>query len=88
MACSSCGWSAAEAPDTGIQGGKIAVDGGLRDCVRRVEVPVRQTVPHAGNVFPRNGMFGRQHVRTYPLDSLADLNEAEANGVEHEAVIE
>jgi|GEM_PF-5672477 len=33
-------------------------------------------------------MFGRQHVKTYPLDSLADLNEAEANGVEHEAVIE
>jgi len=87
MACSSCGWPVAEEPDAGFQDGKITIDGGLYDCVRRVEVPVRQTVPHAGDVLPRNVGFDRQHVGTYPLDRLAELDEAEADGVEHEAVV-
>src|SRR5208283_2628648 len=30
----------------------------------------------------------RQHVGTYPLDRLTDLDEAEADGVEHEPVVE
>lgn len=88
MAWLSCGWPVAEAPNPGFQDGKITIDGGLHDCVRRVEVAVRQPVPHAGDVFPRNVGFGRQHVGTYPLDRLTGLDEAEANGVEHEAIVE
>ena len=88
MAWLSCGWPVAEAPNPGFQDGKITIDGGLHDCVRRVEVAVRQPVPHAGDVFPRNVGFGRQHIGTYPLDRLTDLDEAEANGVEHEAIVE
>ena len=51
-----------------------------------VEVPVREVVPHAGDLPPRDGRLGGEQVIRECLDGLADFQQPDPDGVEYQAV--
>jgi hypothetical protein len=66
--------------------GQIIVDGGLQYCVCGVEVPVREVVAHPGDLPPWDRWLGSQQVIWQCFDSLADLQQADADGVEYQSI--
>jgi hypothetical protein len=54
--------------------------------VRGVEVPVGEVVTHPGYLPPRDGWLGGEQVIGQCFDGLADLQQADADGVEDQPV--
>jgi len=76
----------AKAEYCGLQLGQVMIDCCLHDGVGSIEVTVSKSIAHAGNVLPGNLGLGSEHIRADPLDGFADLDEAEADGVEDEPI--
>ena len=53
-----------------------------------VEVAMRKVVPHAGDLLPRHAWCTLQESGVEVLDRFADLDEADANRVVDQAVVE
>jgi hypothetical protein len=66
--------------------GQILVHGGLQDRVCGIEVPVGEVVAHAGDLPPRDRRLRGQQIVRQCLNSLADLQQADADGVEDQPV--
>lgn len=62
------------------------LDGARHLAVRRVEVAMGQTVAHPRDVAPRVAGLAVEQLRRDGLDCLADLDEADPDGVEYEAI--
>jgi toxin YoeB len=66
--------------------GRVFVDGGLQDRVCGVEVAVGVVVAHAGDLPPRDRRLRGQQIIRQCFNSLADLKQADADGVEDQPV--
>ena len=66
--------------------GKVFVDGGLQDGVCGVEVAVGEVVAHPGDLPPRDRWLRGQQIVRQCFNSLADLKQADADGVEDQPV--
>jgi hypothetical protein len=78
-----------ESVDRKLQLWNVALDGRLEDGVRRVEVPVRESVAHAGDSGPtesRPHWRGTHEGRTF--DSFADFAEPHSHSIEDQVVCE
>ena len=75
-----------EAGDRGLELVEVTADGCGHDRVRRVEVPVRELITHRGDLPPGDGWLAVEQVCWQGLDGLADLQEADAHRVEHQAI--
>lgn len=76
----------AKAEYCGLQLGQVMIDCRLHDGVGSIEVAVSKSFAHPCNVLPGNLGLGSEHIRADPLDGLADLDEADAGGVEDEPI--
>jgi hypothetical protein len=68
--------------DSAFEVGQILVDRGLQDGVCGVEVPMSEMVAHAGDLPPRAQWLRGQQIIRQCLDSLTDLQQADADRVE------
>ena len=66
--------------------GQVFVDGGLQDRVCGIEVPVGEVVAHTGDLPPRDRWLRGQQVIRQCFNSLTDLKQADADGVEDQPV--
>ncbi len=69
-----------------IERREVVPHGAGDQAVLGVEVPMGQPVGHAGDVGPRGAGRGVGELGGEGLDGLADLDEADADGVEDESV--
>jgi hypothetical protein len=65
---------------------EIFGDGGRQDGVCSVEVPVCEMVAHPGDLSPWDGRLGGQQVIWERFNGLTDLQQADPDGVEYQAV--
>lgn len=62
------------------------MDGAANVTMSRIEVPMGEAVAHARDVAPRVAWLGIKQVVGNGLDRFADLDEADPDGVEDQAV--
>ena len=74
--------------DGAVQLGQVVVDGGLHDGVVGVEVAMGEVVAHARDLAPRDRRIGCQQLGRQRFDGFADLEQADAYGVEYQPVCE
>lgn len=72
----------------GGQGWNIAQSSRANDGVCGVEIAMSQLVAHARNLHPWDVRFAREDCLVNVLDRLADLDEADTNGVEHDVIVD
>lgn len=76
-----------QALDGGHERWNVLVNSGLDNRPCRVEITVRQLIAHPSDITPRDAGFGRQDLRIDVLHCLADLDETDANRVEHQPIV-
>jgi hypothetical protein len=72
--------------DGAFEVGQVFVHGGLQDRVGGVEVAVGEVVAHTGDLPPRDRRLRGEQVIRQCFDSLADLQQADADRVEDQPV--
>jgi hypothetical protein len=72
--------------DGAFEVGQVFVHGGLQDRVCGIEVAVGEVVAHTGDLPPRDRRLGGQQIVRQCFNSLADLQQADADGVEDQPV--
>ncbi len=65
---------------------EVFVDGGREDGVGGVEVAVGEVVAHSGDLAPRDLRLGCEEILAEGLDSLADLQQPDPDGVEDQPI--
>lgn len=82
------GWrkSALESQHRSSEWFEVVLDGPRHVSVVRVEVPVGQSITHAGDVGPGVARLGVEKLGGDRLDGLADLDEPDPDSIEDEAV--
>jgi hypothetical protein len=75
-----------ESVDRKLQLWNVALDGRLEDGVRPVEVTVRESVAHAGDLVPRNRVLIGEELTRTGFDSFADFDKPHSHSIEDQAV--
>ncbi len=73
--------------DRSFQTRDVVAGGRRHDRMSRIEVAVREVVPHARDVGPGNIGFTCCERPFEIFDSLPDLDETSADGVEHDLIV-
>ena len=72
--------------DGAFEVGQVVVNGGLQYRVCGIEVPMGEVVANTGDLPPRDRRLGGQQIVRQCFNSLADLQQADADGVEDQPV--
>lgn len=74
--------------DRGSEFAEVVVDGAADDFDLTGEVSVRQVVPHARDLTPRDFRLRCREVRAERLHGLANLDQSNSDGVQDEIILE